>query len=74
MKRIVLFLATNRAIVLVLSFTARLLTAIMGMSGAFISLAISKWSAKHVGGELKRLFMPHPPLAERIAALQQAQP
>jgi len=69
MKRIVLFLATNLAIVLVLSFTARLLgiepylqdgglsltsllafTAIMGMGGAFISLAISKWSAKRAVG------------------------
>ena len=69
MKRTVLFLATNLAIVLVLSFTARLLgiepylqdgglsltsllafTAIMGMGGAFISLAISKWSAKRAVG------------------------
>ncbi|MCP5279194.1 MAG: protease HtpX [Thiobacillus sp.] len=65
MKRIVLFLATNMAIVLVLSITMRLLgvepylneqglnlqallifAAIMGFGGAFISLAISKWTAK----------------------------
>lgn len=65
MKRIVLFLATNLAIVLVLSITMRLLgvepylnangldlqallvfAAIMGFGGAFISLAISKWTAK----------------------------
>ncbi|MBT9611835.1 MAG: protease HtpX [Burkholderiales bacterium] len=71
MKRIFLFLATNLAIVLVLSFTARLLgiepylqdgglsltsllafTAIMGMGGAFISLAISKWSAKRAVGAI----------------------
>jgi len=65
MKRIVLFLATNLAIVLVLSLTMRLLgvepylneqglnlqallifAAVMGFGGSFISLAISKWSAK----------------------------
>ena len=65
MKRIALFLATNLAIVLVLSVTMRLLgmepyltanglnlnsllifAAVMGFGGAFISLAISKWTAK----------------------------
>jgi heat shock protein HtpX len=65
MKRIVLFLLTNLAIVLVLSVTMRLLgvepylnanglnlnallifAAVMGFGGSFISLAISKWSAK----------------------------
>lgn len=65
MKRIVLFLATNLAIVLVLSVTMRLLgvepylnerglnlqallifAAVMGFGGSFISLAISKWTAK----------------------------
>ncbi len=65
MKRIVLFLATNLAVILVLSVTMRLLgvepyltaqglnlqsllifAAIMGFGGAFISLAISKWTAK----------------------------
>ena len=65
MKRVVLFLATNMAIVLVLSVTMRLLgvepylnanglnlqsllifAAVMGFGGAFISLAISKWTAK----------------------------
>ncbi len=65
MKRIFLFLATNMAIVLVLSITMRLLgvepylnaqglnlgallvfAAVMGMGGSFISLAISKWTAK----------------------------
>ncbi len=65
MKRIFLFLATNLAIVLVLSITMRLLGVepylnanglnlgallvfafIMGMGGSFISLAISKWTAK----------------------------
>ncbi|MFZ2854764.1 MAG: protease HtpX [Rhodocyclaceae bacterium] len=69
MKRILLFLATNLAIVLVLSFTLRLLgvapylsasginlgsllvfAAVMGMGGSFISLAISKWSAKRMVG------------------------
>jgi len=65
MKRIFLFLATNMAIVLVLSITMRLLgvepylneqglnlsallmfAAIFGFGGAFISLFISKWTAK----------------------------
>ena len=65
MKRTFLFLATNLAIVFVLSITMRLLgvepylnanglnltsllifAAVMGFGGSFISLAISKWSAK----------------------------
>ncbi len=69
MKRIVLFLATNFAIVLVLSVTMRLLgvepylnaqglnltsllifAAVMGFGGSFISLVISKWSAKRAMG------------------------
>lgn len=69
MKRIFYFLATNLAIMLVLSATMRLLgvepyltangldlsnllvfTAIMGFGGAFISLAMSKWSAKRMSG------------------------
>lgn len=69
MKRILLFLATNLAIVLVLSITMRLLgvepylnaqgldlqallvfAAVMGFGGAFISLAISKWTAKKATG------------------------
>ena len=69
MKRVFLFLATNIAVVLVLSITLRLLgvdsyltetglnyqsllifAALFGMGGAFISLAISKWSAKRMTG------------------------
>lgn len=69
MKRIALFLATNLAIVFVLSITMRLLgvepylnqqglnlqallifAAVMGFGGAFISLAISKWTAKRSVG------------------------
>jgi len=69
MKRVFLFLATNMAIVLVLSITMRLLgvepylnaqglnlgsllifAAVMGMGGSFISLAISKWTAKRSVG------------------------
>lgn len=65
MKRIALFLATNLAIVLVLSISMRILgvepylnenglnleallifAAVMGFGGAFISLALSKWTAK----------------------------
>jgi len=69
MKRIIYFLVTNLAIMLVLSFTMRVLgvepylnangldlgnllafAAIMGFGGAFISLAMSKWSAKRMSG------------------------
>ena len=69
MKRILLFLATNLAIVMVLSVTMRVLgvepylnanglnlgsllifAAVMGFGGSFISLAISKWSAKTAMG------------------------
>ena len=69
MMRILLFLATNIGVLLVLSFTLKLLgidgylsaqglnyqsllvfAAVMGFSGAFISLAISKWSAKRMTG------------------------
>ena len=69
MKRIVLFLATNLAIVLVLSISMRLLgvepflneqglnlnallvfAAVLGFGGAFISLALSKWTAKRMSG------------------------
>ena len=71
MKRIFLYLATNIAILLVLSVTLRLLgvdrildeqgtglnltnllvfSAVLGFSGSLISLAISKWSAKHAMG------------------------
>ncbi len=72
MKRTVLFLATNLAIVLVLSVTMRVLgvepylnaqglnlqallifAAVIGFGGAFISLAISKWTArKSVGARV----------------------
>ncbi|MEO8419055.1 MAG: protease HtpX [Methylophilaceae bacterium] len=69
MKRILYFLATNLAIVIVLSVTMRVLgvqpylteagldlgnllifAAIMGFGGAFISLAISRWTAKRMSG------------------------
>jgi heat shock protein HtpX len=69
MKRIFFFLATNLAILLVLSVTMQILgvepylnqsgldlgnllmfAAIMGFGGAFISLAISKWTAKRMSG------------------------
>jgi heat shock protein HtpX len=71
MKRVVLFLITNIAILLVLGITLRLLgvenlldeqgvdldmrsllifAAIFGMGGSFISLAISKWTAKRLTG------------------------
>jgi heat shock protein HtpX len=65
MKRIVLFIGTNLAVMLVLSVTMKVLgldralagtgfnatamlvmAAVIGFGGAFISLAISKWSAK----------------------------
>lgn len=71
MSRILLFLATNVAILVVLSITMRLLgiesvldeqgvsldlnsllvfSAVIGFGGSFISLAISKWSAKRMTG------------------------
>ncbi len=69
MKRILYFLATNLAILVVLSITMRILgvepylnasglnlgnllafAAIMGFGGSFISLAMSKWSAKRMFG------------------------
>lgn len=71
MKRVFLFLATNIAILIVLSISLRVLgiegildeqgagldlnkllifAAVFGMAGSFISLAISKWSAKMMTG------------------------
>ncbi len=71
MKRVLLFLATNLAIIVVLSITLRLLgferildehgvgldlnslllfAAVFGFGGSFISLAISKWTAKRLTG------------------------
>jgi len=71
MKRVVLFLATNIAIVLVLGISLRLLgfegildqqgidlninallvfAAVFGSGGSFLSLAISKWTAKRFTG------------------------
>ncbi len=71
MKRIALFLATNLAILVVLSIAMQLLgiesllneqgtqldlqallifSAVIGFAGSFISLAISKWSAKRLTG------------------------
>ena len=70
MKRILLFLVTNIAVLLVLSISFRLLgidgllkanggldmnavlvlAAVIGLGGSFISLAMSKWSAKMMTG------------------------
>jgi heat shock protein HtpX len=69
MKRVLLFLATNFAILMVASVTLRLLGiepwldanginftsllvfgAVLGFGGAFVSLAISKWTAKRMMG------------------------
>jgi heat shock protein HtpX len=94
MKRIALFLATNLAIVLVLSVTMRLLgvepylnqqglnftsllifAAVLGFGGAFISLAISKWSAKTAVGA-KVIGSPRTPiehwLVQTVARQSQA--
>ncbi len=56
MKRIILFLVTNLAVMILLSIIARLLglvvtpviatALVFGMAGSFISLAMSKWIAK----------------------------
>lgn len=71
MKRVILFLATNLAIIVVLGITLRLLgverildqqgigldyqsllifASVFGFGGAFLSLAISKWTAKRLTG------------------------
>jgi|SRR5665213_2485299 len=69
MKRIVLYIVTNLAVLVMLSVVARLLgldtllarrgidmaslltmAAVIGFTGSLISLAISKWSAKHLLG------------------------
>src|SRR4030065_2875827 len=71
MKRVMLFLATNLAIIFVLNITLRILgvdrildeqgtglnfnsllvfAAVFGMGGAFLSLAMSKWTAKRFTG------------------------
>jgi heat shock protein HtpX len=63
MKRVFLFLATNLAVLIVLSVTLRILgvdprtsggllvmAVILGMGGSFISLAMSKWMAKRATG------------------------
>jgi heat shock protein HtpX len=71
MKRVLLFLGTNIAVLVVLSIVLQLLgvesildeqgvdlnyqsllvfAAVFGMGGSFISLAISKWSAKRITG------------------------
>jgi heat shock protein HtpX len=71
MKRVFLFVATNVAVLAVLSVTLQVLgverildeqgvgldlrsllifSAVLGMGGAFVSLAMSKWSAKHMTG------------------------
>ena len=71
MKRIALFIATNVAVLVVLTITMQLLgiesllneqgtqldlqsllifSAVIGFAGSFISLAISKWSAKRLTG------------------------
>jgi heat shock protein HtpX len=71
MKRILLFLATNLAIMIVLSISLRILgvesildqqgvdlnlnsllifAAVFGMGGSFLSLALSKWTAKRFTG------------------------
>ncbi len=71
MKRVFLFIATNLAIIVLISITLRILgvdsildaqgvslnvnallifSAVFGMGGSFISLAISKWTAKRFTG------------------------
>ncbi len=80
MKRIFLFLATNVAVLLVLSVSFRLLgidgllkanggldmnavmvlAVVIGMGGSFLSLALSKWSAKTMTGA-KVIVQPRSP-------------
>ncbi|MGB7303419.1 MAG: protease HtpX [Burkholderiaceae bacterium] len=91
MKRIGLFVATNLAVVFMLSITMRLLgvepylnnqglnlnsllvfAAVFGFGGAFISLAISKWSAKRaVGAEV--ITTPRTPMEQWLVKTVTAQ-
>lgn len=69
MRRVIYFLATNLAVIVILSFVMRLFgvdgyltqnginyqallifAAVFGMGGSFISLLMSKWSAKRMSG------------------------
>ena len=91
MKRVVLFLGTNIAILLVLSLSMRLFgvepylneqglnlnallifAAIFGFGGSFISLAISKWSAKKLMGA-KVIDVPRTPTEHWLVETVQRQ-
>jgi heat shock protein HtpX len=97
MKRIVLFLVTNLAIILVLSITLQLLgfagiwdptlqedrigldyqrllilAAVIGMGGSFISLAISRWTAKRMTGA-KVIEQPRNEIEQWLVATVQRQ-
>ncbi|PFG54977.1 heat shock protein HtpX [Marinobacter sp. LV10R520-4] len=72
--RILLFLATNLAVILVASFTLRLLDVDSYLAqngieyGSLLAFGINRGHRSDLGA----LFMTHPPLEQRIQALQQA--
>ena len=93
MKRVFLFLATNLAVLVVLSVTLDLLgvdtllreqgvaldveallafAAVFGMGGSFISLALSKWMAKHAMG-VEVIDSPRTPTEQWLVATVQRQ-
>ncbi len=93
MKRVFLFLATNLAVLVVLSVTLDLLgvdtllreqgvalnveallafAAVFGMGGSFISLALSKWMAKHAMG-VQVIDSPRTPTEQWLVATVQRQ-
>jgi heat shock protein HtpX len=87
MKRIFLFLATNVAVLAVLTVVARLIgldrwlavrgsnlgallvfAAVFGVGGAFISLLMSKWMAKHAMG-VRVIAQPSSPSEQRLIGM-----
>jgi heat shock protein HtpX len=75
MKTVILFLATNLAVLVLLSIFLQILgiklhgllilALFIGMGGAFVSLAISKWSAK-MATRAQVITQPHHPVEIRL--------
>ena len=73
MKRVVLFLLTNLAVMLVLGVVVNLLGLNTFVSRSGLNLPVLFGFALVFGirgGGLTKLFMTHPPLEDRIAALR----
>lgn len=76
MKAVILFLATNLAVLVLLNIILQILginqlygllilALFIGMGGAFVSLAISKWSAK-IATKAQVITRPHHPVEMRL--------